>query len=604
MTGSFSLKKLLYSLYLVVCLGLALLLVLGVKQYQLYNSHKQIIAQTEKLLFQFSIIREHITLASIDTKVMGWRGLPKEVETLNYNLTQILNSGDISEEFKLSLINSIDLKGMVLILRKIEAGEDRVIDIRNLNKEVRTLGERLILFDRILVNSTRDRLISFQNLVIGACCMAISLLVGLLVHFHRRLLAPIWVLVAESEQLLAGERNSVTVSSQSEEAIVLAQIINEQQSLKGAMLGRLDQCREVGGNMVASLGGLWAELDSDGLICRVNPEFEESLGYQAGQLSGKKWPDVFKVPSRLVIGSIEELVASGPIDMTIAGRSHELNRVMRCCFLMSFCGDERCVIRCLGYDITADKTQIAGLESDLEEQKTRKTEALRVSQLTSIGELACGVAHEMSITTNSIINIAQVLVDQALDRGDEDDELLKAIIMEGDKITGLAGNLLAYGQDDGKARDLVEISDVLDNSIALMTPLFKQDSISVIVDTAELPAWSAPAQKIQQIFLAILLNSRLAMNLGADNGLKKTITIFSKPSETGFSLVFKDNGVGIGDIPPEKLFTPGFSGWPGDISHAGMGLAIAREVSAELNGDIDIQSPEEQGAVVTLSLAV
>lgn len=252
MADTFPLKKIVYSFYLVVSLALVLLLFMGVRQSQLYQAQVGVIEHAEKLLFQFSIIREHVGIALMEGDKASLQGLSKEMETLSYNLTKVLDTRQIGEEFKLSLANSIDLPGIILLLRSMESGEAEREDYRRLSREIRTLGERLMLFDRVLVNSSRQRLIGFQNLVIGASALAVSMLVGILILFHRRLLIPLWRLVDDADRLLAGEVAEVAVSEVCKEAAVLGEIINEQQDLKEAVAIRLQKCRRISGEMVAS----------------------------------------------------------------------------------------------------------------------------------------------------------------------------------------------------------------------------------------------------------------------------------------------------------------------------------------------------------------
>ena len=151
MTDTFPLKKLLLGLYAGICVSLVVLLFMGGRQYQLYQKQIDVVVQTEKLLFQYSIVREHIFIALLDSNQISMDGVSEEMETLNHNLTQLLDAGSVREEVKLSLVSGVDLPGIVLLLRKIESGAGgRDVGLR-LSREVRTLGERVGRSDRIIV---------------------------------------------------------------------------------------------------------------------------------------------------------------------------------------------------------------------------------------------------------------------------------------------------------------------------------------------------------------------------------------------------------------------------------------------------------------------
>ena len=604
MTDTFPLKKILYTFYLVISLSLVLLLFMGIRQSQLLHAQVGVVEQTEKLLFQFSIIREHISTALMKGEQVPLEGLSKEMETLNYNLTKVLDTRQIGEEFKLSLVNSIDLPGIVLLLRSVESGEATQEDHRRLSREVRTLGERLMLFDRVLVNSSRERLIGFQNMVIGASALAVSLLVGMLVLFHRRLLNPLWRLVDDADDLLAGEIHEVGVSGICKEAAVLGEIINEQQDLKEAVSIRLQKCRQVSGEMVASLGGIWAEIDETGHLCQVNKEMERACGYREGELAGKKWNSFFQAPEGSEDSDdIRDFADKGSIEFTLLGADPEYNRVVRAVFMISQCAEDGCLVRCFGYDITADKSNIQALQNDLQIEKNRKKELVKVSQLTAIGELACGVAHEVSNIGNGIINFAQVLAD--VEEDERSNEILHKIIGQGDKITGLASNLLAFGQGDAAAREMVNITKVVGNAVALMAPLNKQDGIHVDLDVASLPKWSCQAGQMQQLLLGILVNCRQALNYRyPGNDEQKRIVVSGQSclvqGQNGLEIEIKDFGIGIAPEDIDHVMEPGFSAWP-QVTSAGMGLSIGSDIAEAMGGTMHIES--EQGNYTSVRIA-
>lgn len=604
MTDTFPLKKIIYTFYLAVSISLVLLLFMGVRQSQLYHAQVEVVEQTEKLLFQFSIIREHISTALMAGEQVPLHGLSKEMETLNYNLTKVLDTRQIGEEFKLSLANSIDLPGIVLLLRSVEAGEASREDYRRLSREIRTLGERLMLFDRVLVNSSRERLIGFQNMVIGASALAVAMLVGILVLFHRRLLTPLWFLVDDADRLLAGEICEVGVSSKCKEAAVLAEIINEQQDLKEAVAIRLQKCRQISGDMVASLGGVWAEIDETGHMCQVNKEMELACGYSEGSLSGKRWDSFFQPPEEYGdTTDIRKFAGLGSLEFVLQGVEPEKSRVVRAIFMMSQCAEDGCLVRCFGYDITADKSNIQALQNDLQNEKNRKKELVRVSQLTAIGELACGVAHEVSSVGNGIINFAQLLAD--VEEDERSSDILHKIISQGDKITGLAANLLAFGQGDAAAREMVNVKKVVENALALMAPLYKHDGIHVDLDIDRLPAWHCPAGQMQQLLLGVLINSRQALNIkypGHDG--QKRLQVRGQGSlidgQNAFEIDIKDYGVGIAEKDLGQVMEAGFSNWP-EVASAGMGLSISRDIAEALGGWLQIESKQGEYTAVQIS---
>ena len=201
---------------------LVALLGLGIRQYQLYRNHVEVSQQTERLIFQFFIIREHVTENLLEGQYAGLAPVGAELEELNRNLVSVIGNRFIDDHYKLTLANAIDLPGLVLLVRKISAGPVRPEQLRQLNTEIRTLGERLMLFDRVLVEHGKRELISFQNVVIGALAMVVSLVIVLLLFFQRRLIAPLLDLVQQVKEVAAGSRPGLFIGGRSGEISELA----------------------------------------------------------------------------------------------------------------------------------------------------------------------------------------------------------------------------------------------------------------------------------------------------------------------------------------------------------------------------------------------
>ncbi|MCX5877077.1 MAG: GAF domain-containing protein [Deltaproteobacteria bacterium] len=219
---AFPLKKTIHATAISVALILVALLCLGVRQYQLYRNHVEVSQQTERLIFQFSIIREHVTENLLEGQYAGLASVGAELEELNRNLATVIGNRFIDDHYKLTLANAIDLPGLVLLVRKISAGPVRPEQLRQLNTDIRTLGERLMLFDRVLVEHGKRELISFQNVVIGALAMVVSLIIVLLLFFQRRLIAPLLDLVQQVKEVAAGSRPGLSIAGRSGEISELA----------------------------------------------------------------------------------------------------------------------------------------------------------------------------------------------------------------------------------------------------------------------------------------------------------------------------------------------------------------------------------------------
>lgn len=216
------LKKTIFFTVAAVALVLVGALCLGIRQYALYKGHEQVNMQTEKIIFQFAIIREQVTEALLEKSYNRLANVAAEIEKLNINLSHILANKNIADEYKIGIVNAIDLPGIILLLRKLEGGEAGPEIPRRLNGEIRTLGERLMLFDRVLVNLAGSKLIGFQNIVIGVLSLVVCLLTVLLLMFNGRIVNPLLGLNVQAKELMAGRRKKIAVPAAALEIAELA----------------------------------------------------------------------------------------------------------------------------------------------------------------------------------------------------------------------------------------------------------------------------------------------------------------------------------------------------------------------------------------------
>lgn len=613
------LKSTIYTIYLAVFAALVILLSQGVRQYQLYNEHEAIISQTESLIFQFSIIREHVSEALLDGQQSKLSGISTEMEKLNSNLTAILSEKNIGDEYKLPFLNSIDLPGIILLLRKIESGGGEMENKRNLNSEMRTLGERLLLFDRVLVNNSKKKLLGFQNIIIGSSTFVVFLLVTVLTLFHRQLIVPLLQLVSKSSEAASGQNTSIQVNSPSKELTNLTGTIGDLLEQRSNLQIQLQNYRQTFLELITSLKGFFAVISRDGKIIDISSNIAEKCGFSPAELTGRQWRDFFIMPPNEADSKFPDaqyLEASTTtcqtFHMSLTTKDQSPSTHIRCSFIKypEEGNSELYQIICLGIDLSEEQTKIDELEKCLAAEINKKAEMVRVSHLAILGELSTGVAHEVGNLSNGIINYAQVLADAACDPDFEveRDKLFKKIIVEGEKIAGLAKNLLAYGQDDAQSKELAPIEDVLQNSLNLMSHYFRIDGATVETNFNATMPYRTNGRQMQQVFLNILNNARRALNerypqKDENKVIKISTNEIEKNGKKMIRLNFTDFGIGISAENLKKVFEPSFSTKPA-TEGIGLGLTVSRELIAQQHGEIYLESQLNDHTTVTVELPV
>jgi PAS domain S-box-containing protein len=217
-----SLRTTSYTAAIFVALILGFLLLLGSRQYRSHKEYENIIEQNEKIIFQFSTIREHINESLLENRFQQLGNITPEIENLNVNISQILQQRIIPDEYRLSFAGQVDFAGIILLLRNIGSGDQSLANIRQLNQEIRILGERLMLFDRVIVDHVKRKLVGFQNFVIGLLAIVLFIVIYILLFWHRQIAVPLIDLVKQAKEVTAGKRAGISVRKKSGEVAELA----------------------------------------------------------------------------------------------------------------------------------------------------------------------------------------------------------------------------------------------------------------------------------------------------------------------------------------------------------------------------------------------
>lgn len=193
----YSLKKAGYLAFSSVACLLAFVLILGFRQYQLTGQYNKIITQSEESIFQFATIREQITASLIEKDWDKVVSASRELKDLNSSLVRLQENNLIPAEYKLDLAKQVDLSGLAIASKNIIAAEDKITHSLNLQRQMRTLADYLLQFDRIIVSQMRAKVVHFQTIMIGALGTIICIITFSLILLYQKTILP---LIRLSEQ--------------------------------------------------------------------------------------------------------------------------------------------------------------------------------------------------------------------------------------------------------------------------------------------------------------------------------------------------------------------------------------------------------------------
>lgn len=255
-----------YTAAIFVALILGFLLLLGSRQYRSHKEYQNIIEQNEKIIFQFATIREHITESLLENRHQQLNSITSEIENLNVNISQILQQSIIPDEYRISFAGQVDFAGIILLLRSIGTGDQAQTKIRQLNQEIRLLSERLMLFDRVIADHVKRKLVGFQSFVIGLLAIILFIVIYILLFWQGQIGLPLIDLVKQIKEVTSGKRSAISLQKKSGEVAELAgsfQSLLSQQNRTSSEVSRYNRVLE----MVHNVGeAVWQAQTRDAIF--------------------------------------------------------------------------------------------------------------------------------------------------------------------------------------------------------------------------------------------------------------------------------------------------------------------------------------------------
>lgn len=250
-------------------------------------------------------------------------------------------------------------------------------------------------------------------------------------------------------------------------------------------------------------------------------------------------------------------------------------------------------VECIGQDI--GERLLAQAEKERLEQQTQVA-----SRLALIGQMASGIAHEINNPLTSVIGFGQLLV-QRPDIPEDAKNEVRIVTESADRVAGIVKRLLTFARQHKPERSYVNINEVISETLDLRSYSLKNSNI--VVETSlspDLPRTMADAGQLQQVFLNLIINAEMAMQMTRGKGC---LAIATALADGNIRASVKDDGPGIPKESMDKLFTPFFT--TREVGQGtGLGLSICHGIIAEHNGRIYAQSEEGKGAVFIVELPV
>jgi two-component system cell cycle sensor histidine kinase/response regulator CckA len=258
----------------------------------------------------------------------------------------------------------------------------------------------------------------------------------------------------------------------------------------------------------------------------------------------------------------------------------------------------------LGFmDVSRDITARKQLEAQVQAAQTQLAQAAR---LAAIGELASGVAHQISNPLTAVIAEAQILL-RTLAAGSAERESAEAIEQAGWRAQGAVQRLLDFSRPMSTMQETLTINETIQHALALVGGQIASAGVVLQLELApNLPAIHGNTRQIEDLWVNLLLLARDATGGGgwhrilvrssAANGAE---TVVGTPG--GVKVEVNDDGETIPAAELASIFEPVFTG-PAAGRGTGLELSICREIVRQHRGQIRAASAPGQGTTFTVIL--
>ncbi|MBI4303638.1 MAG: histidine kinase [Chloroflexi bacterium] len=237
----------------------------------------------------------------------------------------------------------------------------------------------------------------------------------------------------------------------------------------------------------------------------------------------------------------------------------------------------------------------------LQRLRTTQEGLIQAEKLTSLGQLAASVAHEINNPLSGVLVYTQLLTKKInSDRFTKDNALEYLTKMEAEltRSTRLVRNLLDFARQSPPKFWEVDINEVVNRSFDLAAHSAQLQHVNVTKELdSSLPRITADFDQLQQVCTNLIMNAIQAMPGG---GL---LTLRTSGDSNEVKVEVRDTGVGISQENMRKLFTPFFT-TKREVKGVGLGLAVSYGIIQRHHGRIEVKSKEGEGSTFTVFLPV
>jgi len=247
--------------------------------------------------------------------------------------------------------------------------------------------------------------------------------------------------------------------------------------------------------------------------------------------------------------------------------------------------------------------------TDITESVEKETQLVQASKMSTLGQMAAGIAHEI----NQPLNVIQVCADffqKMIKRGQKiSEEDLVSISEDIGSNVQRASSIIQHMRDFARQSDVgrtkIDINAPVRDVFKVMGHQLKMHQVELFLDlTPDLPPILADHNRLEQVFINLVTNALDAMDekgqVSGQGDVEKRLTIQSLSRNGKVVVTVTDTGIGMSQEVINKMFEPFFT--TKDVGKGtGLGVSISYGIVKDYDGTIRVVSQVGKGTTFELS---
>ncbi len=601
------LLKVVFSLYLIIAVGITLFHMFLEYRYQKESIHKDLEDIQQTFEQGLALDLWQMDQPSLQSTIKGMLKIPiiVGVKIQNPKNLDVAVGGIIRQENVVGAVGlHVDLLGLNQIESSVHENEKYNLElfmhrfpiIYSYDNETNQLGTATVYSNTSVI--LKRLKLGFLLLIINAVIKTAALWMIFLWFSHRLLRKPLEALATATQKInldnLASSKIKIETSGKNELAVIESSFNSMIENLYSSVSKHKKEEERYRKTIESSLDGFWI-VDIQGNLIEVNDAYISMTGYSRNELLKMSIMDVEVVEqAEETKKRIEKIIQYGS-DRFESRHRHKEGRSIDVEVSTTYTQDSGGLFFVFIRDIT---------------DRNKMEERLRQAQkMESIGNLAGGIAHDFNNLLFPIIGMSEMLLED-LPENSLEYENTKEILHAGKRAGDLVNQILTFSRQSEHKMIPVRVQNVLKEVLKLSRSTIPAN-IEIHQDIQQdCGLVMADPTQIHQIAMNLITNASHAVenkNGVMDIKLKelslKNNDLSASELQPGpyINLLVADNGVGMYQNTINKIFEPYFT-TKEKGKGTGLGLAVVHGIVKEHGGDIKVYSEVGKGTTFNVYL--